>query len=93
MIKDEWRKKIIEIQRRHVNANIWAEENADEILNYIAPLIAQAERKRIRIALNKHNAPDTKDWETGTGGKLAKVLLFTKDEWSKFWQSLGEKGE
>ena len=48
----------------------------------------KAERERIRHKLNNQNASDAKEWETGTGGHLYKVLLFTKDEWSKFWQAL-----
>ena len=46
------------------------------------------ERERIRQEFNKRNAPDAKDWQTGTGGKLYKVLLFTKKEWCDFWQAL-----
>lgn len=46
------------------------------------------ERARIRQALNKKNLPDAKEWETGTGGKLEKVLLFTRQEWTDFWEAL-----
>lgn len=55
------KEQIIEIVRKHINANIWADENAEELLSLIRETVKEIKNPCRQISIIRSLEPDSDD--------------------------------